>query len=89
MKEKIEEKWDDILNSLEVQYDVSFILIKTWIRPLKIHSINNNIITLLMDEKLGTQGIKFLKDRLFDIFLRDCINETFDTNYEINIIINS
>ena len=87
MKEKIEDKWDDILNLLEVQYEVSFILIKTWIKPLKIQKIENNTMIFLMDEKLGSQGIKFIKDRLFNIFLRDCINETLKTSYDIDIII--
>ncbi len=87
MKEKIESKWDDILNLLEVQYDVSYILIKTWIKPLTFYKIEDNTIIFLMDEKLGTQGIKFIKDRLFNIFLRDCINEIFETNYDIDIII--
>lgn len=88
MKEKIEEKWDEILNLLEVEYEVSPIFIKTWLKVLKIYEIKDNTIIFLMDEKLGKQGVIFVKDRLFDIFLRDCINEIFGTSYEIDIIVN-
>ena len=43
MKEQIEKKWDSILNLLESQYDVSRIIIDTWIKSLNIYEVKDNV----------------------------------------------
>lgn len=39
MKELIESKWEEILSLLETEYDISSIMINTWIRSLKIYEV--------------------------------------------------
>ena len=46
MKELIEKNWDKILSLLETQYEISPIMINTWIRSLKIYEKNENIVYL-------------------------------------------
>ena len=44
----IEEKWDEILNIVRTEhelYDVSF---NTWLVPLKVHSVDKNIVTIIV-----------------------------------------
>ena len=50
MKEQIEAKWDNILNLLETQYDVSGIIIDTWIRSLEIYECKDNVVYFYVDE---------------------------------------
>lgn len=86
MKELIEKKWEEILSLLETQYDISSIMINTWIRSLKIYEVKDNTVYFYVDEKLGENAVKFLYRKEFDIFLLSSIRETLnDINVEIVI----
>lgn len=86
MKQLIESKWEEILSLLETQYDISSIMINTWIRSLKIHEVKDNTVYFYVDEKLGENAVKFLYRKEFDIFLLSSIRETLnDINIEIVI----
>lgn len=86
MKDLIENKWEDILSLLETQYDISSIMINTWIRSLKIYEVKDNTVYFYVDEKLGENAVKFLRRKEFDLFLLSSIRETLnDSNIEIII----
>ena len=86
MKDLIEEKWEEILSLLETQYDISSIMINTWIRSLKIYEVKDNTVYFYVDEKLGENAVKFLHRKEFDLFLLSSIRETLnDINIEIVI----
>lgn len=86
MKYLIESKWENILSLLETQYDISSIMINTWIRSLKIYEVKDNIVYFYVDEKLGENAVKFLRRKEFDLFLLSSIRETLnDSNIEIII----
>ena len=42
----IEENWDAILNHVMVEHEVSKVSFDTWLQPLKVHSFENNIVTI-------------------------------------------
>ncbi|MBQ9199775.1 MAG: chromosomal replication initiator protein DnaA [Lachnospiraceae bacterium] len=86
MKELIEEKWEEILSLLETQYDISGIMINTWIRSLKIYEVKDNTVYFYVDEKLGENAVKFLHRKEFDLFLLSSIRETLN-DINIDIII--
>ncbi|MDD6328198.1 MAG: chromosomal replication initiator protein DnaA [Lachnospiraceae bacterium] len=86
MKKLIESKWEEILSLLETQYDISGIMINTWIRSLKIYEVKDNTVYFYVDEKLGENAVKFLYRKEFDLFLLSSIRETLnDINVEIVI----
>ncbi len=86
MKKLIESKWNDILSLLETQYDISSIMINTWIRSLKIYEVKENTVYFYVDEKLGENAVKFLHRKEFDLFLLSSIRETLN-NIDIEIVI--
>lgn len=86
MKKLIESKWDEILSLLETQYDISNILIKTWIGTLKIFEVKDNTVYFYVDEKLGENAVKFIHKKEFDLFLLSSIRETLN-NIDIEIVI--
>lgn len=45
---KIEEKWDEILQNLKTEHELSDVSFNTWIRPLKIYNIEGNTVTVLV-----------------------------------------
>ena len=45
--ELVEEKWDEILETLRTEYDIKDMLFKTWLKPLKVGSVNDTTLTLV------------------------------------------
>lgn len=83
MKEMLIKQWDNILNLLETEYDVSHMMINTWIRALSIKEVTDTAITLSMDKKLGARGIEFIEKKMYDIYLQSAIEATLNQSFEI------
>ena len=47
MNTNIYEKWNDILNAMKTEYEISDISFETWLEPLSIYSVKDNTITIL------------------------------------------
>ena len=58
MESIIKEKWDEILDLLESEFDVSRIVIDTWIRTLSIYAVEDNVVYFYVDEKRGMHGVE-------------------------------
>ena len=86
MKEKIEENWEKILYSIQLEHGVAPITINTWIRPLKVYDIIDNTIYLLADDTLGQRGIEFLKTKMYDMFLKASIQIVMNEDFDIQLI---
>lgn len=84
MKEEIEQNWNAIMTILETHYDVSRIIVDTWIKPLRIYAIKDNTIYFYVDEKLGKHGVEYLKNKGYDVFLLSAIRE-FLNNSDIDL----
>lgn len=86
MKKTIENKWPEILSLLENQYDISSVIITTWISSLKIYDVKDKTIYFYIDEKLGENAVKFIYKRELNFFLLSSIRETLnDTEIELVI----
>lgn len=46
--DKIIEKWDEILNTVKQEYEISDVSFDTWIRPLEIFAIEGNTLYILV-----------------------------------------
>lgn len=88
MKDLIESKWEEILSLLETDYDISEVMINTWIRSLKIYDVEDKKILFYVDEGLGENAIKFLHRREFDLFLLSSIRQTLNDS-DIEIVIDT
>ena len=86
MEELIKEKWNDILNILETNYDVTRIIIDTWIRSLEIYTAEDDTVYFYVDEKRGKHGVDYLHKKGYDIFLLSAIREILNDS-NINIVI--
>ena len=83
MKEKLLKQWDNILYLLETEYDVSHMMINTWIKPLSIKEANETTIVLSIDSKLGERGLTFIKKKMYDIYLQSSIEATMGQTFDI------
>ena len=81
MFDLINEKWDEILEILKKEHDIMDVSFNTWIKPLKIHSVENNIITLLIPD--DNIGITYLNKKYY-IPLKVVVQEV--TGHALDIV---
>ena len=82
--DKIIEKWDEILNTVKQEYEISDVSFDTWIRPLEIFAIEGNTLYILVpSEQMALSYIskKYLAP------LRVAIVEITEIEYEIKFIL--
>ena len=89
IKDLIEQNWDKILYSIQLNQGISPITINTWLRPLKVYDVRDNHIYFLLNEKLDERSIDFLKKRLYDLYIKDAIQTELELyeDYDINFIL--
>ena len=52
------EKWDEILNIVKTEHDLSEVSFNTWLKPLKVYEVNGNIVTIIVPaEQVGLSYI--------------------------------
>ena len=54
----VEEKWNEIIEHLRVEHELSHISFSTWIQPLKVYNVVDNTVYLLVD-KASRRSILF------------------------------
>lgn len=82
--EELKQKWDEIKELLRKEHEMLDIPFKTWILPLKLHDLTDNVLTIAvpnMDEE-GTQFI----NKKYGLFLKVCIAEVINKEYELNFV---
>ena len=47
MYDLVTSKWDEILNTLKVEHDILDVSFNTWIKPLKISTVEDNMVSLI------------------------------------------
>ena len=52
------EKWDEILNIVKTEHDLSEVSFNTWLKPLKVYEVNGNVVTIIVpSEQVGLSYI--------------------------------
>ncbi len=64
MIDDIKEKWNDILNFIKDEYDLTDISYKTWLLPLEPYSCEDNILTIVVPDELFANYISKKYERL-------------------------
>lgn len=50
MLEKIQENWENILNNMKEEYELTNVSVKTWLSPLTPYSLQENILTIVVPD---------------------------------------
>ena len=90
MKEIIESKWDEILQYMITEYNVPEVSYNTWLKPLKVYDVTDNVITILInDERIKTYSSLNVIRNKYEILLKVSIEEILNTPYDINFVLAS
>lgn len=85
LENELRNKWDEILETLRIDYDISTPAFNTFIKILKIYSVSDNQLTILIDDANIGSNKNFIKNR-YNAFLQVTIEEITGVSYEINYI---
>ena len=83
--ELIQSKWDDILEYIKNEYNLSDISFNTWIKPLKFHSVENNkvIIIIPFDQSHSKNYIS----SKYSLPIKVSITEVTGMEYDVEFIL--
>ena len=88
-KQMLEEKWPDILTYMKNNYDVSDVSYRTWLKPLKIYELDDNIVTLSIDDTVIHPGsLVFIRNK-YGFFIKTAIEEVINENFEVEFVLKS
>ncbi len=83
MLKKLQEKWDEILLNLKEEHEITDVSFKTWLLPLKVHSVDNDtvIVTVPDVEFLGYIRKKY--GFLLKITIEEVTGFECEVNFEV------
>lgn len=81
--EKVIEKWNDILNTVKIEHDISDISFDTWMRPLDVYAIEGNTLYILAP--FEPMGLGYIQKKYY-LPLKVAIIEMTGKQYEIKFV---
>lgn len=78
----VEEKWEEIIEHLKVEHDLSNVSFTTWIRPLKVYGIMDNTVIILVNSNSSVEYI----EKKYLLPLKVCIADITGQEYEIRFL---
>lgn len=78
--ELAEEKWDEILENVHQEYEISDIAFKAWLKPLSVFHIEGTTIQILVPN--GQMAIEYIQKK-YTIQLKVAIAEATGTEYDL------
>ena len=82
--DKILEKWDEILQTVKTEHDISDISFDTWIKPLEVYGVEGSTLYILVPSEQMT--LSYISKKYY-LPLKVAIAEIIGTEYEIQFIL--
>ena len=86
-KQMLEERWGDILDYMKNNYDISDVSFRTWLQPLKIYDLEDNIVTLIVDDTFMHPNARVFIRNKYGFFLKTAIEEVIYENFEVEFVL--
>jgi chromosomal replication initiator protein len=82
--EKVIEKWEEIINTVKKEHELSEVSFDTWIRPLEVYGVDGNKLYILVPSE--QMGLSYIKKKYY-LPLKVAIAEITGTQYDIEFIL--
>lgn len=82
--EKVIEKWEEIINTVKKEHELSEVSFDTWIRPLEVYGIDGNKLYILVPSE--QMGLSYISKKYY-LPLKVAIAEITGTEYDIEFIL--
>ena len=87
MEKLIKEKWNDILEFMKTEYNITKVAYENWLLTLSVHSVQDNTIVVAVEDSKATM-IEFIKNK-YGQFLQTAIEEMFEQKFELQYVAES
>lgn len=81
MLEILQSKWNEILDYIKQEYDISDVSFDTWLLPLKVYSVQDGVITIVVEESLGVGYINKRFYKYFKVTIAEFLGEEFEIQF--------
>lgn len=81
MYELLKNKWNDILEIMQQEYDISDVSFKTWLLPLKLYSIKDDTINILVEESMGVSYITKKFSKMFKVTISEVLGQPIEVSF--------
>jgi len=86
LENELYERWDDILERMKIDFDISDVSFRTFIKKLSLYGVENNLITVLIDDtSIGSNSKQFIEQK-YNTFLSVAIEEVTNIHYDLTYI---
>ena len=82
--EKVIEKWNDILNTVKIEHDISDISFDTWMRPLDVYAVEGNVLYILAP--FEPMALGYIQKKYY-LPLKVAIGEITGEEYDIKFVL--
>ena len=83
--EIIKKNWDTIKETIRKEYDLSSISYNTWVLPLKLYKVENDMVTIVIPSDQG-HALNYISSK-YKSFFQVTISEMMDHEYNISFIL--
>lgn len=82
--EHIIEKWDEILQTVKIEHELTEVSFNTWLKPLEVFAVKNNTLYILVpDEQMGLNYIT----KKYTLPIKVAVAEIIGQDYEIEFVL--
>lgn len=83
--------WNEIKESIRIEYEVMDVSYKTWIDPLKFGEIKDNVVYIKAPKELN-QSLPIIRNKYylpFKVLINETLGKSFEEQYDIEFVIES
>ncbi len=81
---QLEQKWEEILYIVKQEHELTDISFNTWLKPLKIHAVQNGCVYILVSSE--QMGLSYITKKYY-LPLKVAIAEATGTEYEVEFVL--
>lgn len=81
----IKENWDLIKETIKTEYDLSEISYNTWVKPLRFHSVDHDVVTIMIPSDQA-HALKYISSK-YKSYFQVTVSEMFNHTYDIEFIL--
>ncbi len=81
MLETLQNKWNEILDYIKQEYDITDVSFNTWLSPLQLHSVSNGIVTIIVDEEPALEYIRKKFTKYFKVTITEFMHEEVEIEF--------
>jgi len=81
----IQDNWELIKDTVRKEYDISNISYETWLSPLKLHSVTDSVVTIIIPSDKG-HALNYISNK-YSTFFQVTITEMTNQHYDISFIL--